>query len=125
MFLLTNKVLNLFYFFEYSFFFELFDFFITRLLFVSIFFYLFGLFGIIFSRKNFLISMLFIEIAYVGIFIGFIAASIHLNNPLGQLYALLLLIIVACESTIGLGILLILFKNETTLNLNKFCRLRG
>jgi len=124
MFILKGFYFILFY-FEYTFLFDLFDVFVSRLFFISIFFYIFGLLGIVFSRKNFLIAMLFIEIAYVGLFVGYIAVSLHLNNPLGQLYALLLLIIVACESTIGLGILLILYKNETTLNLNKFCRLRG
>jgi NADH-quinone oxidoreductase subunit K len=98
---------------------------LTQLLVISLFLYFFGIFGMIFNQKNFLVTMLFIEVSYVGLFLGYICASLFLNNPVGQIYALVLLIIVACESAIGLGILLILYKNENTISFNDFCRLRG
>ena len=69
--------------------------------------------------------MLFIEVMYVGIFLYFIGTSFYLNSPLGQIYALVILITAACESAVGLGILLVLFKNDYTINFKNFTELRG
>jgi len=111
--------------FEYLFIGQFFDFIVFRMFFISLFFYCFGIIGLIFNIKNFLISMFFIEIAYIGLFFGFISSSLFLNNPLGQIYALILLILVACESVIGLGILLILYRSELTITLLYFSRLKS
>ena len=56
--------------------------------------------------------MLFIEIAYISIFILFICMSIIHNQSIFQQYALLLLITIACESAIGLGLILNLSKKN-------------
>jgi len=69
--------------------------------------------------------MLFIEVMYIAIFSHFVTSSIILNSPTGQIYALSILIIAACESAIGLGILSILFKNDETINFENFSELRG
>jgi NADH-quinone oxidoreductase subunit K len=69
--------------------------------------------------------MLFIEVMYVGIFLYFILSSMYLNSPIGQIYALVILITAACESAVGLGILLVLFKNDYTINFKNFTELKG
>ncbi len=95
------------------------------LLVLSNFIFLFGVFGIILNRRNFLVSMLFIEVMYTGIFMYFIVASLFLNLPAGQVYALVILVSAACESAIGLGILLILFRYDNSINFEDFTELRG
>lgn len=95
------------------------------LLVLSNFIFLFGIFGIILNRRNFLVSMLFIEVMYTGIFMYFIVASLFLNLPAGQVYALVILVSAACESAIGLGILLILFRYDNSINFEDFTELRG
>lgn len=92
---------------------------------IANFIFLFGLFGIILNQRNFLLSMLFIEVMYTGIFFYFIITSIYTNTPIGQVYALSILVSAACESAIGLGILLILFKYDNTVNFNDFTELKG
>ena len=114
----------LFYFDIGSFFFSYYNL-LTNFLILSSIIYFFGLCGIIFNRRNFLITMLFIEVMYVGIFLYFIGISFYLNSPIGQIYALIILITAACESAVGLGILLVLFKNDYTINFKNFTELRG
>lgn len=89
------------------------------------FFFFFGILGIIFNQRNFLLSMLFIEVMYTGIFLYFIFGSFYLNSPIGQVYALTILVSAACESAVGLGILLILFKYDNSISFNDFSELRG
>lgn len=87
--------------------------------------YFLGIFGIMFNQRNLLITMLFIEVTYVGIFLYFIGISVFLNSPIGQIYALIILITAACESAIGLGLLLVIFKNDFTVNYDNFQNLKG
>lgn len=98
---------------------------VTELLILFNMIYFIGIYGIFINRQNFLITMLFIEVMYVGIFSYFITTSIFLNSPIGQIYAILLLIIVACESAIGLGILIVLYHKKKTINFDNFTELRG
>jgi NADH-quinone oxidoreductase subunit K len=69
--------------------------------------------------------MLYIEVIYIGVFAYLITVAVLLNLPIGQIYALSILIIAACESAIGLGILPILFRNDNTIDLENFKTLRG
>lgn len=69
--------------------------------------------------------MLFIEVMYIGIFLFFIFSSLYLNSPIGQIYALIILVSAACESAVGLGILLVLFKFDNSINFKDFNELRG
>jgi NADH-quinone oxidoreductase subunit K len=96
-----------------------------QLLILFNFTFLVSLYGIIVNKKNFLLTMLYIELMYVSIFAYFITGSIFLNSPIGQIYAILLLIIAACESSIGLGILIVLFYKKQTIKFDDFTELRG
>jgi NADH-quinone oxidoreductase subunit K len=117
--------ITFFFFFDFgSFFFSFYNL-LTQFLIISSIIYFFGICGIIFNRRNFLITMLFIEVMYVGIFLYFITSSMYLNSPVGQLYALVILITAACESAVGLGILLVLFKNDYSINFKNFTELKG
>jgi NADH-quinone oxidoreductase subunit K len=98
---------------------------LIQLLILTNIIYVLGIFGIITNNRNFLLTMLFIEIMYIGIFIYINVSSMLLNSPIGQIYALIILIIVACESAIGLGILLFLFRSNNTINFENFTELRG
>ena len=87
--------------------------------------YFVGILGIILNRRNFLITMLFIEVMYVGVFLYLTGTSVILNNPEGQLYSIMVLITAACESAVGLSILLILFRQDQSIHLKDFTYLRG
>jgi len=87
--------------------------------------FLIGLTGIIFNYKNYLITMFCIEIMYLGITLCFIIVSISTADPKGQIYALLLLILAAAESAIGLGILIVLYRFGSSIEFQGYQELKG
>jgi len=87
--------------------------------------FLIGLFGLLFNYKNFLISMLSVELFYFGLINTLVITSQINNDMLGQIYALTLLIIAASESAIGLGILIVLFKYNRTVDFSDYQELKS
>ena len=72
--------------------------------------YFIGLFGIVFNRKNFLVTMMCAELMYLGVISSFAFYGILANDSAAQVYSLILLILAACESAIGLGLLIALHR---------------
>jgi NADH:ubiquinone oxidoreductase subunit K len=62
---------------------------------------------------------------YLGITICFIIISISTADPKGQIYALLLLVIAAAESAIGLGVLIVLYRFGNSIEFNNYQELKG
>ena len=87
--------------------------------------FLIGLSGLVFNHKNFLLTLFSIEIMYLGITLGFIVISIMTGNPMGQIYAIILLIIAAAESAIGLGMLIVLYRFGQSINFEDYQELKG
>jgi NADH-quinone oxidoreductase subunit K len=87
--------------------------------------FLIGLFGLLFNYKNFLISMLSVELFYFGLINTLVITSLINGNMLGQIYALTLLIVAASESAIGLGILIVLFKYNRTVDFSDYQELKN
>jgi NADH:ubiquinone oxidoreductase subunit K len=94
-------------------------------LFLFYFLFLIGLTGIIFNYRNYLVTMFCIELMYLGITICFIIISISTADPKGQIYALLLLVIAAAESAIGLGVLIVLYRFGNSIEFNNYQELKG
>jgi len=87
--------------------------------------FLIGIAGILFNYKNFLITMLSIELMYLGIVTSLTIISVFTFDPLGQLYALTILILAASESAIGLGILIVLFRYGNSIEFDHYQELKG
>jgi len=83
-----------------------------------------GLLGIAFNYKNFLITMMAAELMYLGIIVLFILTGYYYNNE-GQVYGLLLLMIAASESAIGLGILIVLYRFGKSIDFIDYQELKG
>lgn len=97
----------------------------TEFLALSYLVFLIGLSGIIFNFKNFLVTMFSIELMYLGITISFILVSVAASDPRGQIYAMILLILAAAESAIGLGILIVLFRFGKSIDFESYQELKG
>jgi len=95
----------------------------SLLLFLLLFFI--GLSGIVFNYRNYLVTMLCIEIMYLGITVCFLIVSVATSDPKGQIYALILLIAAAAESAIGLGVLVVLYKFGKSIDFADYQELRG
>jgi NADH-quinone oxidoreductase subunit K len=87
--------------------------------------FLAGLLGIIFNFKNFIVTMMSVELMYLGVVTSFIIYSVVCQNPSGSIYGLLLLVLAACESAIGLGILIVLYRFGRSIDFLTFQNLGG
>jgi NADH:ubiquinone oxidoreductase subunit K len=72
-----------------------------------------------------LITMLCIELMYFGIVVCFILTSLATNDPKGQIYALVFVILAAAESAIGLGILIVLYRFGKSIDFIDYQELKG
>jgi NADH-quinone oxidoreductase subunit K len=81
--------------------------------------------GIFINRRNMLVLLMCIELLLLAVNTNFIAFSKFLNNMDGQIFVLFILTIAAAESAIGLAILVVLFRQRQTINVEEIDRLKG
>lgn len=81
--------------------------------------------GIFLNRKNVIILLMCIELMLLAVNINFIAFSHHLNDIAGQVFVFFILTVAAAESAIGLAILVVLFRNLNTINVDDLDALKG
>ena len=84
-----------------------------------------GVFGIFVNRKNVIILLMAIELMLLAVNLNFIAFSHYLGDTAGQIFVFFILTVAAAESAIGLAILVILFRNLQTINVDDLDNLKG
>jgi NADH-quinone oxidoreductase subunit K len=81
--------------------------------------------GIFLNRKNVIILLMCIELLLLSVNINFVAFSRQLGDPAGQVFVFFILTVAAAESAIGLAILVCLFRNLHTINVDDLGSLKG
>lgn len=81
--------------------------------------------GIFLNRKNVIILLMAIELMLLAVNLNFIAFSHYLNDVAGQVFVFFILTVAAAESAIGLAILVVLFRNLRTINVDDLDSLKG
>ena len=81
--------------------------------------------GIFLNRKNVVILLMAIELMLLSVNMNFIAFSHFLGDIKGQIFVFFILTVAAAESAIGLAILVVLFRNRSTINVNDLDMLKG
>ena len=81
--------------------------------------------GIFLNRKNVIILLMAIELMLLAVNMNFIAFSHYLNDIAGQIFVFFILTVAAAESAIGLAILVVLFRNLNTINVDDLDSLKG
>ena len=81
--------------------------------------------GIFLNRKNVIILLMSIELMLLAVNINFIAFSHYLNDLAGQVFVFFILTVAAAEAAIGLAILIVLFRNRRTINVDDLDEMRG
>ncbi len=81
--------------------------------------------GMFLNRKNILILLMCIELMLLAVNINFIAFSHYLNNIEGQIFVFFILTVAAAEAAIGLAILVVLFRNKRTINVQDLDEMKG
>ena len=81
--------------------------------------------GIFLNRKNVIILLMCIELMLLAVNTNFVAFSHYLNDLSGQLFVFFILVVAAAESGIGLAILVVLFRNLSSIDVEDLDTLKG
>lgn len=81
--------------------------------------------GIFLNRKNVIILLMCVELMLLAVNINFIAFSHYLGDTTGQVFVFFVLTVAAAEAAIGLAILIVLFRNRGTINVDELDSLKG
>lgn len=81
--------------------------------------------GIFLNRKNLIVLLMAIELMLLAVNMNFVAFSSWMGDLSGQVFVFFILTVAAAESAIGLAILVVLFRNLNTINVDELDRLKG
>ena len=81
--------------------------------------------GIFMNRKNLIVILMAIELILLAVNMNFVAFSHYLGDAAGQIFVFFILTVAAAESAIGLAILVVLFRNLDTINVEELDSLKG
>ncbi len=81
--------------------------------------------GIFLNRKNVIVLLMAIELMLLAVNFNFVAFSHYLSDTAGQIFVFFILTVAAAESAIGLAILVVLFRNMNTINVEDLGSLKG
>lgn len=84
-----------------------------------------GVVGIFLNRKNLIVLMISLELMLLAVNINFVAFSHYLNDLAGQLFVVFILVVAAAEAGIGLAILVVLFRNLSSIHVDDLDSLKG
>ena len=81
--------------------------------------------GIFLNRRNLIVLLMAIELMLLAVNLNFIAFSYYLGDLAGQVFVFFILTVAAAESAIGLAILVVLFRNLSTIDVEDLDALKG
>jgi len=81
--------------------------------------------GIFLNRKNLIVLLMAIELMLLAVNTNFVAFSHYLGDMHGQVFVFFILTVAAAESAIGLAILVLLFRNRSSVNVEEHNSLKG
>lgn len=80
--------------------------------------------GIFINRKNVILLLMCIELMLLAVNFNFVAFSRLWGDTLGQVFVFFILTVAASESAIGLAILVVLFRNTRSINVDSLAKLK-
>lgn len=83
-----------------------------------------GVTGVL-MRRNVIIILLSIELMLTAVNINFIAFSHYMENPVGQVFVFFVMTVAAAEAALGLAIVVALFRNLETVNVDEINQMKG
>jgi|TARA_B100001996_G_scaffold231118_1_gene178326 NADH-quinone oxidoreductase subunit K len=97
----------------------------SHYLFLSSILFSISLAGIFLNRKNILIMLMSLELMFLSINFNFIIFGNYLNDLTGQIFVFFILTVIAAESAIGLAIIVVLYRNKNSINVDDIGNLKG
>jgi len=77
-----------------------------------------GVYGVL-ARRNGVLVLMSIELMLNAVTVNFVAFSAQLSNVVGQVFALFVIAVAAAEVGIGLAIVILIYRNRETINLDE------
>ena len=84
-----------------------------------------GVVGIFLGRKNVISLLMAVELIMLAGTTNLVAFSAQLQDLSGQIFALIVLTVAACEAAIGLAILVVFFRNRGSILVEDLSSLKG
>ena len=81
--------------------------------------------GIFINRKNVILLLMCIELMLLSVNFNFVAFARHLGDLNGQIFVFFIMTVAAAESAIGLAILVVLFRNRNSINVDQLDLMKG
>ncbi len=81
--------------------------------------------GIFINKRNLILLLMCIELMLLAVNFNFIAFSRYLGDETGQVFVFFILTVAAAEAAIGLAILVVLFRNRRTINVQELDSMKG
>jgi NADH-quinone oxidoreductase subunit K len=81
--------------------------------------------GIFINRRNVILLLMCIELMLLAVNFNFIAFSRYLDDVTGQVFVFFILTVAAAEAAIGLAILVVLFRNRRSINVQELNSMKG
>jgi NADH:ubiquinone oxidoreductase subunit K len=97
---------------------------LNNFLILSAFLFCTGIYGVL-ARRNAVLVLMSIELMLNAVNINLVAYSAYHANVSGQVFALFLITIAAAEVGIGLAIVLLIYRNAHTVDLDQENQLKG
>jgi NADH-quinone oxidoreductase subunit K len=98
---------------------------LSHYLIISALVFVISLTGIILHRRNVIALLMCLELMLLAVNTNFIAFSHYLGNNAGQVFVFFILTVAAAEAAIGLAIVMLLFRNRGTIDIDKLNELKG
>jgi NADH-ubiquinone oxidoreductase chain 4L len=77
---------------------------------ITLILFLIGILGFILNRKNIILMLISIEIMLLAITFLILISSLNIDDIVGQIYAIYIIVVAGAESAIGLGILVAFYR---------------
>ncbi len=97
---------------------------LNQFLFLSAFLFCVGAYGVI-VRKNAVLVLMSIELMVNAVNINLVAFSLRNDNVIGQVFALFAIAVAAAEVGVGLAIVLLIYRNRSSVDLTEVSEMKG
>ncbi|OGW29378.1 MAG: NADH-quinone oxidoreductase subunit K [Nitrospinae bacterium RIFCSPLOWO2_12_FULL_47_7] len=92
---------------------------LTHYLVLSAILFIIGVLGVL-LRRNAIVVFMSVEIMLNAVNISLIGFDNYLNHSDGQIFSFMVMCVAAAEASVGLAIIIAIFRNKPTINLDEF-----
>jgi len=91
---------------------------VSHYLVLSVILLVIGVIGML-VRRNVVVMMMCLELILNSVNVNLIAFSKHLQDLNGQIFAIFVIVVAVAEAAVGLGILIAMFRNKETVQVDE------